>query len=133
MMPNLLLSKNCLGRRRLAPELRVAPKNSVESRPVVLLGSGTLAGASRTLRGESSPLRGESSPLRLGELKKRTAAGSSLFLEGVAGAGERGRSARVFPFRVTARDFHLELSAWWLLISSCWLDTRLEGEREREP
>lgn len=126
MVPRLELSKNCLGQvLDSSSELPPTSKNLLlgESSRLAFGESSSFLGDSKTFLGESRTFLGVTRNF-LGELRKleESEVMGRPLLVGVQG-GE-GFSFLVFPFNLMALLFHL-------LISACWLDTKLMEQENR--
>ena len=126
MVPRLELSKNCLGQDLdSSSELPPTSKNLLlgESSRLAFGESSSFLGDSKTFLGESRTFLGVTRNF-LGELRKleESEVMGRPLLVGVQG-GE-GLSFLVFTFNLMALLFHL-------LISACWLDTKLMEQENR--
>lgn len=121
MVPRPELSKNCLGQvLDISSELPATSKNLLlgESSRENLGDSKTFLGESRTFLGVTRSFLGE-----LNKLEESEFMGRPLFVT-VQGDEGFSTSAVLLPFSLMALLFHL-------LISACWLDTKLIWHGER--
>ena len=123
MVPRLELSKNCLG--QFLDSSSEPPSASKKLLLGESSGSSGFLGQSRTFRGEARAFLGETRNF-VGEFRKlvESAVIGKALLVGVQGDEGLSKSALFFTLSLMALLFHL-------LISACWLETKLMEEEDR--